>query len=172
MAGYIEATSNIRRLLGSGSLSDPERSKLFAVALARAIAMRLPLPTAPVNSVNVHYTQNFDQEVIKLIAGFNEHLVLDVKMVMEQTFNFYRLRYDMVHDASRFSPLLPVIAAALPEYFPERICDVMTRELAQYRANNDYFNSWSQIVGCITDCLTEVQSKEFAKPVDLSVISG
>lgn len=163
---YSQAATTIRSILAqANTLDNQDRAKLVAVAIARALALRLPLPTSPVGNLRAYYTVNFDQQVIDVVAGFNECMVIDTNETLAQTFNFYRLRYDMVFEAQSFGTLLPAMAATLTEYFPESICGVMRRELERHQSEDNYYSSWGQVVAAVIDGLTGEEEIKGVQPV-------
>lgn len=161
-ANYSQAAATIRGVLtGAGALNDAGRAGLVAGALARAIAFRLPLPSSPVENLAGYYTMSHDQQVCDIIAGFNEHLIVDVRLVREQTFNFYRLRYDLVYCVQQNEAALSIIAAALPDYFPERIRTMLQDEATRnVSIAPEYYGLWSSLVAGLTVELTNVEKAE------------
>jgi hypothetical protein len=63
-----------------------------------------------------------------------------------------------------FERTMPIIAACLPEYFPQAVCDVFAAEAKRADAT-DYYNSWSMLVNRITDGLQQANATVQAVPV-------
>lgn len=172
MSSYSQAAASIRQILAqANTLDNQDRAKLVAVAIARAIALRLPLPTSPVGNLRTYYALNFDQMVIDVVAGFNESMIIDTNETLTQTFNFYRLRYDMVFESQSFGTLLPAMASTLTEYFPESICGVMKRELDRHNSEDGYYSAWGQVVWQVVDSLDREEEAKGIVPIKVGIMS-
>ena len=82
MSCFQNCASEIRTIVNRYQpvLSDKQRSTLIAMAIARAIAMRLPLPSSPVSGLPMYFATTFDMQVSELISEYNEHLIIDVRL--------------------------------------------------------------------------------------------
>ena len=160
--------ATIRRILST--VTNPnatgDQSVYIAAAIARSLAARFDLPTSPVASIAIHFSTTFDDVLCRVISEFNECLVLDTRLTRDLTYKFYQLRYDLVYTPMAFERTMPIIAACLPEYFPQVVCDVFAAEVKRADAT-DYYNSWSMLVNRITDGLQQVNATVQAVPVAL-----
>lgn len=158
--------ATIRRILST--VTNPsapcDQSVYVAAAIARSLAARFDLPTSPVASIAIHFATAFDEVLCQVVSEFNESIVIDTRLTRDLTFKFYQLRYDLVYTPMAFERTMPVIAACLPDYFPQNVCDVFAAEAKRADAT-DYYNSWSMLVNRITDGLQQANATVQAVPV-------
>ena len=104
-----------------------KRNTFLALAMARAIACELPLPTSPVTSLQLYYGNTVYSVVARIVGDFNEAYVVDTKQVMALTFAHYQLRYRLV-----FEPQAVISwfcgSPALTEVVPEDVAAVLVNE--------------------------------------------
>lgn len=168
MINSVKLSSDIRRILNNFSpvLGEDERRAIVSVALARAFASGLHIPTSAVASLHSYYIQSFDKQIVDALNGFNEVMVVDIRTIRELIFKFYKLRYDTVYDDKFVMLYLSQFAAISPEFFPANICSVITKELASGEVD-DYFSKWASIVETALD---EVKANATNEPIPL--VSG
>lgn len=140
--------TDVRYLLNSfpASVTNIQRDTILATCIARAIAAMLPLPTSAVNEINSHYTMTHSQTVMELVSGFNESFILDIRTVMDLTFKFYKLRYDVCHGMRDNPTLLSVIAQLSPDNFPPKVNEVLKRECCKPEEMASYYQSWDDFI--------------------------
>ena len=90
------------------TLTPRERKQIHEVSLARALAVCLALPTSPVNSLSGYYNRTHQSGVNDILSQYNEHQLIDVKLVQSLVWKIYRLRYEFV-----FEPKLPSVRSAV-----------------------------------------------------------
>lgn len=76
-----------------------DRRCVIAAGVALAVARALPLPTAEADAPGQYYNYNNLQTAKDLIAAFNEEVVFDVKEALDETREFWMLRYTAAHPA-------------------------------------------------------------------------
>jgi hypothetical protein len=103
-----------------------ERRRAVAVAVARAISMRLPLPSSPVSSPNVFYNTTHDGSVSEWISKINEHYQLDVSLVRDTSYMFWKLAYDLAYSRDNVFSLLDCVMMTDPERIPSRVVEAVT----------------------------------------------
>lgn len=100
------------------ALSD--RKACVEFTLASLLAVRLPIPSSPVDSVSEYYATNCKPVVEAKICPFNEEYPINLIDVQNSTFALWRRRYDFVHPSGcytniRLYSVLPEdLAAQLP----------------------------------------------------------
>lgn len=77
-----------------------DRAQLLSVGLSRAIAYRLPMPTAPVSAPRIWYAENCEREVLDTAAHVNEGCVIDLGDVTELTYKLWQMRYNVCFTGS------------------------------------------------------------------------
>lgn len=76
------------------------RSRVFAAAVAAAIAGKLSLPSAAVDSPNVFFADNFITAISGRISDINEAIIFDVRAADAFTRKFWFLRYNAAFPSS------------------------------------------------------------------------
>jgi hypothetical protein len=74
-----------------------ERGCVIAAGVALAVSAALPLPSSEVEAPGSHYNFNNLQLAKDLIAAFNEQIVFDVREALDETREFWMLRYNAAH---------------------------------------------------------------------------
>lgn len=75
-----------------------QRPRLLALALARFIAYKLPIPVEAVPDPYIYFTTALKMGVDRDAAVFNERLVISMEAVAETTRRLWLVRYMLVHD--------------------------------------------------------------------------
>lgn len=83
-----------------------KRGTFIAVNMARALSMEAQLPSSPVESIQIFYGNSVYSMVTDFLSRFNELYVVDVKQVLDYTFKFYKLRYQMVYEPTAIVPMM------------------------------------------------------------------
>lgn len=167
---FNNLAGTIRSILASTSnpLMDNEKNTLIAIAIARALSIHFPLPTSAVNSVAIHFATAHDEQLCKVIAAFNENIIINTQLTRDLTFKFYQLRYDLVFTPRSFEKSIPVIAACLPEYFPEDICEVLQKEVARSTIDKEnYWSSWTNMVNTVVEGINGELAEKVAVPLNV-----
>jgi hypothetical protein len=94
---YIEFSSAADRLIPNGV----NRSKIIGLAVAQAVANSLSLPTSQADSASAYYNTHVAPSVRQLVGRFNENLVFDAKVAMDNVQMFWMIRYTAAHPISR-----------------------------------------------------------------------
>lgn len=171
MSCFQNCASEIRTIVNRYQpvLSDKQRSTLIAMAIARAIAMRLPLPSSPVSGLPMYFATTFDIQVSELISEYNEHLIIDVRLARDLVYKFYKLRYDIVYTGDAFGKALSIIGCHMPELFPETVTSVLTLELSQGNPE-ELQEAWNNMVWSSNRAIDETEAKASVKPLDMAVL--
>ena len=74
-------------------LASPGKSELISIAVARAIAWKLALPTMETSAPSVFYLESHDTAVRETLSRLNEMLVVDIPAILELTKQFWSMRY-------------------------------------------------------------------------------
>jgi hypothetical protein len=75
------------------------RGCVLAGGIALAVARALPLPTSPAEAPGQYYNFNNLQLVKDILAAFNEQVVFDAPLALNETREFWMLRYTAAHPA-------------------------------------------------------------------------
>ena len=168
----VAIASRVRRLLSQTSNPhlDKDKNKLIAIAIARALSVYFALPTSAVPSVGIHFTRTYSDPLKEILGKINEGIVIDIMGTVDLTFKFYEMRYNLVYKAQDFLTTLPIIAAAMPDYFPQDVRRVIEAEVSRLRNDQglvdvnsrqyvDYYSSWFGLIGEITAAMAEADAK-------------
>jgi len=88
-------------------ISIEQRAVLVETQLAMGIAYTLNLPSAPVESLRMYWAGQIQAQVGHLVSQFNENFPVNVASTMNLVFEFYKIRYYLVH--------CPAMLCAQPE---------------------------------------------------------
>lgn len=78
---------------------DPiDRSKVIQFELAKYIAYCLPLPSSPLKSAKMHYTESLRAQTLEKLDAFNEVHVIDYRVTERLVEVFWTARYRAVYD--------------------------------------------------------------------------
>lgn len=162
--------ANVRSLIQQfpESISGLDRGVIICSSIARAIAQSLPLPTSPVGEFHSHYTLTHGNTVSTLVSEFNETLVIDTRMVMDLTFKFYKLRYDVCHGTDDVVNTLSVIAMCSPDNFPPKVNDILKRENPTGDKAPEYYRQWNYLLQA---AVSEIRERDRAYGVPTPVLT-
>lgn len=88
----------IKYTLEGKEISLADRSKVFEVLIAEAVAARMDLPTSPVEDVRQYFMTHHKVDVITKLSKVNELQVIDVDRTTELTYKTWLLRYRLVFE--------------------------------------------------------------------------
>lgn len=108
-----------------GGVPTNERRRVAAVAVGRALALRIPLPSSPVVSPNLHYNMTHDSQISEWISKINEHYQLDVSLVRDTAYMFWKLAYDLAYNREKTMSLLDCVLLTDPERLPARVVELI-----------------------------------------------
>jgi len=171
MSAIREAAATIRSIVNQYQpvLSDDQRNTLIAMGIARAISMRLQLPTSPVPSIAMHFANSFDAAISKYVSEYNEYLILDVRLTTALIFQFYKFRYNLVFDCDAMGVALTKMGTAFPDIFPEKVTTVMTLELDQEDPGK-LVSAWQGVVHSAAKAIEDHEANECNPPVNMAVL--
>lgn len=81
-----------------------EKNALLALAAARAIVNRLPLPSSPVADQGEYFVTQFKAQVEQLAGEINELVVIGLPQTIEFVKTLWKMRYKVVHPTGRLFP--------------------------------------------------------------------
>lgn len=114
---------NIDSMLSNINTAD--RKRVVSVALGRAIAVNLPLPTVQLTiSPEHHFDMNLMNSLNDLIAPINEVYLLDFGLVQQTAKMYYCFRYRTVYDPTMFMDLFDKLILWSDEILPNNIKDL------------------------------------------------
>jgi hypothetical protein len=174
-AAFLNAARDIRQVLSrmSENITDQDRSTAIAIGVGRALSLTLTIPSSPVENMHGHYSTTHEPQIEVLLSKLNEAFIIDVRLCLELTYQFYKFRYDLVHDPMILTNLLPKLAHASTDYFSKDVCDVMTKELS---ADDDcwYFNTWQNLVRGLVNAVgedAETSTVEYQQGINLATMA-
>lgn len=97
MFNITKASSKSQAFIAELSQQNKSRSLPVSIALARLIAIKLPLPTAEVECINAFYNTQSAVQSHSLISQLNDIVILDVDTVKELVKRYYMYRYQQVY---------------------------------------------------------------------------
>lgn len=142
-----------------GELNPEKRKVLIASAIARAISISLPLPSSPVEVIYGYYANTHYQTVLAAVASINENYVIDVDTTMKLTFNFYKLRYDVLHTVDNMFGLIGIIASYSHDSMPPMVSEILKEENSSKDAE-DYSRAWVRTVNSISEELMQAKNED------------
>lgn len=104
-----QITIAVDQLLNSQTLGVPAEQRLGFVTgcLATALAISIPLPPAPVaEALPVYFNAQFANQVASDASKINEHLLVDMSMIVDQVRKAWIKRYEMVYNPTRVLALM------------------------------------------------------------------
>lgn len=159
----ITLANHIRSIISSirTQLTDQERTIYIATSLAMAISYQLPIPSTPVQLLHTHFAASFDKQICDIVNEVNEQYVIDTRMCRDLVFKWYSLRYDLVHAPRSTGQLISKIASHLPEYFPQRVMDVMGKtNLQDTEECLTVCNAWDDVRNAVVTHMLEKYNAE------------
>lgn len=72
------------------------KSKLVSLSLAKALSMKLALPSTQVEDVGLHFAMSHKQACLNAILLVNELITVNVDEVLDLTKRFYVYRYNCI----------------------------------------------------------------------------
>ena len=92
--------NSINNLFNEYNVDHKYRTELLTIIVAQHIAQCLPLPTSPVNSINIYYLESVSPLADKMINDFNEGIIIQVNSAMRLVQYIYCLRYNLVYNVT------------------------------------------------------------------------
>jgi len=174
-AAFLEAGRSIRQVLAriNPDITDQQRTTAVAIGISRALSLTLALPSSPVENMHGHYSTAHEPQIEVLLSNLNEAFIIDVRLCLELTYQFYKFRYDLVHDPMVLTGLLPMLATGAKEYCSSNVCDVMCKELSK---DDDqwYFDTWQNLVRTLVNAIGQAQAEEssdYSQGVNLATMA-
>ena len=134
-----------------------ERRRVVAVAVGRGMSTRLPLPSSPVVSPNLYYNQTYDSQISEWVSKINEYYQLDVNLVRDTAYMYWKLAYDLCYDRTRMMGLLNAFIAIHPDTVPTRIQELVNATAAlKINVEEDI----SVMINCVTGYVDPEISKD------------
>lgn len=140
-------------------VNEKDRSDLIALGIGRTLAFDLALPTSPVASVQVYFSQNHYPHIAAVVSEFNEYAIIDTRLACDMAFKFYKLRYELLHCPQQHVGLICLLGKQLPEVFPQKICDLLHSEAS---TGINVYDAWRDLTYAVK---TAVEEDERAKGV-------
>ena len=120
------------------NLSGLDRKRIIAIAIGRAIAIGLQLPSQELTvTPDHHYDFTHMQTVNATISALNEMYPLDIALVIDVARMYYAFRYNMVYCPKTFSNIMDRIMVWSDDILPERVKDLAQQSLARADFNSD-----------------------------------
>lgn len=91
-------TQEFLNYVASGSRN---RSRLTSIAIGRALANTLNLPSCVVEDLQAFYRTNLLINVQSQVSDLNELSLIDVDTVLDYTYRFYAFRYEIAYPKRR-----------------------------------------------------------------------
>lgn len=91
--------ADIKRLTKDMTGDARQRQAAIELALARAIAVTIHIPTSPIKEGNLrlHFAQTHGELVAEMVSKVNESIVINVKDTIDLTFRLWEFRYNIAH---------------------------------------------------------------------------
>lgn len=97
---HVKLSDDSRNFLNSVNSAFGKDKNALLLALSKAIANRLTLPTSPVNDIEEYYIMSNLESVRKLIGTINEICILDIDSTQQLIKDFWVMRYKVVHGSN------------------------------------------------------------------------
>lgn len=97
---HVKLSDDSRNFLSSVNSAFGKDKNALLLALSKAIANRLTLPTSPVNDIEEYYIMSNLEAVRKLIGTINEICILDIDSTQQLIKDFWVMRYKVVHGSN------------------------------------------------------------------------
>lgn len=120
------------------NLSGADRKRIIAIAIGRALAVSLNLPSQALTiTPEHHYDSTHVSSVNAHISALNEIYPLDVALVIDVARMYYTFRYNMVYCPHTFSKLMDRLMLWSDDVLPPRVKDLAQQALARADFNKD-----------------------------------
>jgi hypothetical protein len=102
--------------------------KTTSIAAALAVSRHLSLPSAEVESINMHFVSNVEATMNKYLSAINEDVVLDFDVATRVARSAYMHRYCVAYPSADGSAILPTCGTffervySVGSYFDETTC--------------------------------------------------
>lgn len=83
--------------IDNGQLVPEVREKVKIVAIAKAAAYALPLPSSPVTNLNSYWIENCLPTVDGWLSNIVEYVPFNARLAVDLTMQVYRARYNVLH---------------------------------------------------------------------------
>lgn len=81
--------------------------KAASIAVGIAVSRHMDMPSASVDSINLHYVTNVEATANKIISDINEDIILDMNVCFSTTRAAYMQRYGAAYPNADGSAILP-----------------------------------------------------------------
>lgn len=134
-------TQSIMSELDRCGIALADRGYLLSVAIARAVAYQLPLPTSPVESPAVYFIETHKATAEGMLCEINERCVMNIDAAASLMQNLWIFRYRMVFDCNNAAcrgfldamvrvgsrELPPAVSELMTKYESSESLDLVTR---------------------------------------------
>lgn len=115
-----------------------DRKRVVGVALGRAIALLLQMPTAQLTVSPEHYfDMNLFNSINDLISPINEIYPVDFQLVADTAKMYYCFRYRMIYDPKVFADLFDKLALWSDDILPPATKDLALAVQSRSELNPD-----------------------------------
>lgn len=122
----------------TGNLGGADRKRIVAIAIGRAVSIKLPLPAQELSVTPDHYyDQHCTEFVNRTVSELNEIYPLDVALVIDVARMYFSFRYNMVYNPATFAGLMDRIMVWSDDILPPRVKDLAQQALARADFNKD-----------------------------------
>lgn len=122
----------------ASNLPSNDRKRVIAIAIGRAIAIGLPLPSQQISTTpENHYDANHVSFVNLTVSKLNEIYPLDVALIIDVTRMYYSFRYNMVYCPHTFASVMDRIMVWSDNILPDRVKELAQLALARADFNSD-----------------------------------
>jgi hypothetical protein len=134
ISGQISKLSlDSQNFISSAASSGATRSLAFSIAISRAIANKLPMPSSKVEDLGNYFSMTLKVDALSTINVLNEIFVIDCEKVTELVENFYSLRYsnlfpDEYFFATKEMPLSGFFS--MQKYLPDVVIDEIAKNIS------------------------------------------
>lgn len=73
------------------------RAKVTSIAIAKALADTVPLPSGKVDSIEFLFNSSFSLGILNKLSKINEITPVDCPVIQDYLLRFYKARYNIVH---------------------------------------------------------------------------
>lgn len=101
--------NKVNAVINHSSVELNDKQKLFELVISEHLAYQLSLPADPVektdnpfNAAKSFFNVNYKPKLMDDIGTLNEIRVIDIDRVCELIYQFWKIRYDLVHGSEYF----------------------------------------------------------------------